>query len=58
MGVIRKGEIESIRTIQRGALLGKIIAIIIIGPNTGNMQQEIVKLSRNEENYDVSHVNK
>ena len=58
MRVIRKGEIEAIRTIQRGALLGKIIAIIIIGPNTGNMQQKIVKLSRNEENYDVSHVNK
>lgn len=58
MGVIRKDEIESIRTIQRGALLKKIIDIIIIGPNTGNMQQKIVKLSRNQENSDVSHVNK
>ena len=58
MGLIRKDKKESIRTIRRGALLKKIIDIIIIGPNTGNMQQEIVKLSRNEENYDVSHVNK
>ena len=58
MGLIRKEKIESIRTIQRGALLKKIIDIIIIGPNTGKMQQKIVKLSRNEENCDVSHVNK